>query len=1018
MGINKMHAALAKLKRDCPDGYWGKRTLAQLEYACRVSVEQEGGFDHLIGTAVGYAAARLEQDGGIGEAACREVERMLADMASAAKAYGLLCASHAHIDMNFLWGWDETVAITLNTFRTMLDLLAEYPDFIFSQSQAAAYSIVEKYDPEMLEEIKVRVREGRWEVTASTWVEADKNMPNGESMARQFLYAKRYLAELFELDSDTLQLDFEPDTFGHSANVPETLSHAGVRYYYYCRGHNDEGHSLFRWVAPSGASVIAYKEPHWYDSRIEPEMVLTVPEFCRKTGMRTMMKVYGVGDHGGGPTRRDLERMRDMQSWPIFPTIRFGRYADFFALAEQAADTLPVVQNELNFIFTGCYSSEARIKQANRISENLLNEAEAFSSAASLWTGARYFGKELEEAWRRTLFNQFHDILPGTGIPETRDHALGMFQEISAMANSKRSAALRQLAKRIDTSRYLVEGEKLTESFSEGAGAGVGVMHLFRTGERDGGRGKTRIFHVFNSSWQARSEVIEMVIWDWDGDLRNIGFQNEDGTQIDYQFVNRGFEEHWGHFFLRVLLPVSVPPMGYATYVMTEKEGGLAVLSAEDYYLAGQNLPPAEQYSFVLENEHLRAELNTRSLSLLSLIDKDSGCEMIGGQADGKNGSTQSGTGKGSGLGKGAAGAVEGEGALFRLIEEDGHNGGGNAWLVGRYRKVEPLTEGVHVESFELGADRIRQSVTYSIPFRRSRLKVTVSLDRGSRRLDYRVECDWHEYGKRDDFTPQLQFMLPLGYPCAAYRYDTAFGTIERPPLEQDVPANSWAAALTDDAEQVRVIAQGEAVEQQGGVIVQDEAVEQQGGVIAQGKAAEQGGQTSVMLVTDSKYGFRGTRDALTVTLLRGSYSPDPYPDTGVQRFAFALCLADAKDNSAMVEAAYSYNHPMNTISVAAGSGDWPLSRSFFQLNAGSAAISAIKQPEEDGADRWIVRLYETDGMDTTVDIGLFRNVRAACFVDTLERPAVGAGAIETDGANIRFGLQANRVASVCVEFE
>lgn len=953
MHTEELYAKLVELKTSIPEGYWGKRILAQLEYANRVSRVQGAQFDELIGSVTSFLQDTLVREGIIREQAALEAEGLLSEMAAAAKSYHLICAAHSHIDMNFLWGWDETVSAALNTFRTMLDLLQEYPDFRFSQSQAATYHIVETYDPEMLEEIKARVQEGRWEVTASTWVEADKNMPNGESMVRQFLYAKNYLERLFGLAPDDLQIDFEPDTFGHGLNVPETLHHAGIKYYYYCRGHNNEGHHLYRWMAPSGRSVIAYKEPHWYDSRIETEMVLTVPEFCRQTGLNTMMKVYGVGDHGGGPTRRDIERVLDMREWPIFPTIRFGKYAEYFALTEQIADQLPVVQNELNFIFTGCYSSEARLKQANRVSENLLYEAEALSSVSALWASSKYYGKPLEDAWRKTLFNQFHDILPGTGIPETRDHALGAFQEISAMANSKRSAAMRSLAARIDTSRYAIQGERLNESFSEGAGAGVGVLHRFRTGESDRGRGKTRVFHVFNSASAARNELVEITIWDWDGNVQRIDFQDDAGNPVAFQYVDRGFAEHWGHFFLRVLLPVNVPPMGYSTYIMTEKDGDMAFLAANDFYLTGQNLPPVEQYSFELENERLKAVLDPQKLAIVSLIDKATGSQLIDGSRPA---------------------------GVFRFIEEDAFQGGGNAWLVGRYRKVEELSEGFKIESCDLGSSLLRQSVTFSRSFCSSKLRVTVSLDQGSSKLDYNVECDWHEYGLDKEFTPQLQFYAPFSYECDTYRYDTAFGTIQRPPLPMDVPANSWALGVSADSTQ----------------------------------------RKSIMLITDCKYGFRSVDQGLSVTLLRGSYSPDRYPDTGIHRFRISVCLVDPTSNQALIEHSSQYHLPLQAISVAAGKGDWPTTQSFFRLDEGTVALSAIKMPEGDQtAKRWIIRVYETEGKTTTATLSLFRKVSKAYFVDTLERPdAVRKFSVSIDDSRVRFEVLANSVASLCVEFE
>jgi alpha-mannosidase len=235
--------------------YWAGRALYQIEYAHEVLKTASGQYAGPIEQAITSLLQANGQDGAITQAAARQVEALLAPLAPAAKQYNVICAAHAHIDMNWMWRWDETVAISLDTFRTMLDLMREYPDFKFSQSQASVYQIVEQYDPDMLDEIRLRVKEGRWEVTASTWVEADKNMPNGESHARHLLYTRRYLTRLFDLTPDQFQLDFEPDTFGHSATTPEILAGGGVKYYYHCRG--DQSHHLYHWLAPSGRSILS-----------------------------------------------------------------------------------------------------------------------------------------------------------------------------------------------------------------------------------------------------------------------------------------------------------------------------------------------------------------------------------------------------------------------------------------------------------------------------------------------------------------------------------------------------------------------------------------------------------------------------------------------------------------------------------------------------------------------------------------------------------------------------------------
>ena len=280
--------------------YWQDRIVSQLEFALKLSELNSGIYNGLITSTEQYVIDCFKKEGVIGRETVVRAEEMLRSISGEAKKFKVLCAAHAHIDMNWMWKWDETVAITLDTFQTMLDLMNEYPCFKFSQSQASVYKIVEKYNPEMLEEIKERVNEGRWEVTASTWVEGDKNMPSGESLARHILYTKRYLSGLLGIDPGSLKLDFEPDTFGHSRNVPEVLSEGGVKYYYHSRGNKET--SLYIWKAPSGASIIAYRDPYFYCGRIDSSLASAVLDYYKKFGIDTMLRVYGVGNHGGGPT--------------------------------------------------------------------------------------------------------------------------------------------------------------------------------------------------------------------------------------------------------------------------------------------------------------------------------------------------------------------------------------------------------------------------------------------------------------------------------------------------------------------------------------------------------------------------------------------------------------------------------------------------------------------------------------------------------------------------------------------
>ena len=372
------------------------RILAELNFALQLSKRNGGKFDGEIDRALSMLENAMEADGVLTRSVCAAAEEKLMPLAEASKEYEVIYVSHAHIDMNWMWPWHETVAVTLETFRTMLKLLEEYPQFTFSQSQASVYRIVEEFEPEMLEKIKKYVHEGRWEVTASTWVEADKNMPNLESMAHHLLMTKEYLSRLLDIDPATLNLDYEPDTFGHSENVPEILQKGGVKYMYHCRGY--EGHAIYNWQAPSGASVLTVRDHTWYLAHVSPHFALHVPEYCREYGITEYLRVYGVGDHGGGPTRQDLSFILEMQKWPVFPEMVFSTYKAFYDYLYEHKAQFPVVRQELNPVFTGCYTTQSRIKMANRLGEAIVGEAQALSAAALELTDRKPNKKALQDS--------------------------------------------------------------------------------------------------------------------------------------------------------------------------------------------------------------------------------------------------------------------------------------------------------------------------------------------------------------------------------------------------------------------------------------------------------------------------------------------------------------------------------------------------------------------------------------------------------------------------------------------
>lgn len=749
-------------------GYYPTRAAAELVYALKVSAADSGKFDDIVGAAADGLCAHLEAEGVITEAAARECETALLPVSEAAKHYRITCVGHAHIDMNWMWGFNETSAIALDTFRTVLKLMDQYPDFTFSQSQASTYRIVEEYDPEMFEKIKARVAEGRWEVTASTWVESDKNMAGGESLARQMLYTKRYFHDKFGLDGDSLSLDFEPDTFGHSACLPEILSRGGVKYYYHCRGI--EGYDIYNWQAESGEKLLNYREPVWYNATITPDFIELIPEYCRKNKIDFMLKVYGVGDHGGGPTRRDIETIADMAKWPVAPTITFGTYGAFFHELETHRDNFPTVTGELNFIFTGCYSAQSRIKMANRLAETNLYTAEAASALALAFAGGKNEAPVYAKAWERTLFNQFHDILPGSGVRETREYALGRFQEAMGYAYAGRVRALTALAAHIDTSA-LGASEDVTSN-AEGGGVGFKGSPLLNSSDAGGfnvlfperGSGKTRILHIFNPTQYEREETTDVTVWDYPGDITLLRVTDAQGRPTAFETGETG--EFWAHRFLKLKIYAKVRPFGYNTYVIGEKEN-------DGYEVALPKDPRIEVYpERVLENEYLRAEFDD-DMALVSLTDKHSGKELIRGKS-----------------------------ACFHLSEHNHRSGTvmcGNAWVEGSATRSVNLNETEQVFIGEVKTSgALSQHIDYTIKFRRSQLHVVVELAKNSPVLKFRVACDWYEVFSPETGIPALKFTAPLGYHVKEYTYTIPFGTIERKPIAHDVPAIGLAYAPDD----------------------------------------------------------------------------------------------------------------------------------------------------------------------------------------------------------------------------
>lgn len=686
------------------------RVFAELELVLEVNKIHNNQFDSLIDSAIDYLSTQYQKNGAIIIDDVYYVEEMLKSLSPLIKQYKVICLGHAHIDVNWMWGIDETVNITMNTWETMLNLMDMYPEFTFAQSQAYLYDLMAKYRPDLIERIKKHIKTGQWELTCSTYVENDRNMISMNSFNKQFEFAKKRIAEIFSLKDSEIDIDFEPDTFGHSAFTPEVLANHNIKYYYHCRGNNEV--PIYRWSAPSGKNILVYREPRWYLGEIEDTDFDYVPSFCHENNINYALKVYGCGDHGGGATVRDIERLKDMQKWPLMVDIKFGTLHKFFKEIEKKND-IKQVFNEQNSIFTGCYSSCYEIKAMNANFERSLHNAEIFTS---LDKSKKY---NFDEALTCYLPSHFHDVITGSTVSKGKDFAMGQFQTGLCNTGANKQEALRNLAKSIDTTSILPEATIDKENQAIGAGNGYKISeNNFAISQ---GYGTTRAVAVFNPSNKPRREVVTFEIWDYYGDVRKLGVFDYQGFAIPFSIKEVRPTFYWYHNCHIVSVYAHIPALGHNTYIIRpiEKELGLPPFMVNPRHEQGKD-------DLVLENEFVKATFDSQTFNLKSYICM--GEETLKGES------------------------------FFELVKEDTTDYM-TAWYMGRIKEKETL-KNITLIPGSFFKNETCQGFSYTAEVGQSRFRISVSLDRGDLSIKYNVHLFFKEEGSYSGGIPQIRYYL------------------------------------------------------------------------------------------------------------------------------------------------------------------------------------------------------------------------------------------------------------------
>ncbi len=651
---------------------------------------------------------------------------------------------NSHIDAAWLWPESETIDVVRRTFSTALQLMNEYPDYTYTQS-AAQYNewIADKY-PAMDAEIKQRIKEGRWEVVGGMWVEPDLNMPDGESQARSLLLGKRWYKQHYGVD---VRIGWNPDSFGYNWQLPQIYKRAGVDYFVTQKmtwnDTNQLPFKLFWWQSPDGSKVLSYFPHDYANDNLDPIRLsgdLAVAR-QRSPGMSSMMDLYGIGDHGGGPTRTILDQGEHWAHAPeaVTPQMHFGLAQTFFTAAEQtlSADSptwnyqsiakgykfptaepgkmvIPTWKDEMYFEYhRGVQTTQAGHKRNMREAEENTLNAEKLASLAWL-SGDDYPNAQFTDAWKKITFNGFHDLAAGSGIGVIYKDAAKEFDMVRLEDAEAASHALGTLAAHIDTAEH----------------PGTPILVFNPLAWERGGPIRVKVQLPIGGMWPTLFD--------------------ETGKMLPFQVVST--DPNTNEFTLDAS-PVRTPSMGYQILYA----GARPATSAD---------PDFDHTRTTLENAHLRVTVDPKTGCITSLYNKRANFEALAPHSCGN------------------------QLQAFKDTPKDY-----DAWNIdyGTLDHPMPIEKVDSIKLIENGP--VRSTIRIERTWQSSHFVQDISLATDADTVVIDNTVDWHE----------THILLKAAFPLAASgpmaTYEIPYGTIQRPTTRNntwesakfEVPALRWA---------------------------------------------------------------------------------------------------------------------------------------------------------------------------------------------------------------------------------
>lgn len=463
--------------------------------------------------------------------------------------------------------------------------MKEFPNFIFTAGCASYYLWIEENEPQMFQEIRQRVQEGRWVIVGGTWVQPDCNIPSGEAFARQYLYAQRYFREKF---GRIATVGYNVDSFGHHGMLPQYLVKSGLRAYVFSRPNRADEKpelqaSLFTWRSPDGSEVYGYRIPGGYGEKGFD--LDNYQRWMEEEGV-PLMACYGVSNHGGGPTIARLQQLETL----VGETMRYSSPDAYFDQVEAMKPQLRVVREDLQHHASGCYSADSKAKKLNRLAQDRLLCAEKFGAMSrQLVPDTPSCHGVTTAAWKELMFYQFHDVLAGCCIRDASEDCENAVGGVINQAAEAEQFALQRVCWHINTRRN--------------GGGGVAQRNQWRFWEKEGEGAPVVVFNPH--SFPVRRPVLlntkqVSAVCDADGHFTPV-------QKVRARHMDRGCNDNF-------LFLADVPAYGYRTYYVYKQ------LEVE----AEAACPPHAEEG-VLENKHLRVEFNREHGWIERLVDKRTG---------------------------------------------------------------------------------------------------------------------------------------------------------------------------------------------------------------------------------------------------------------------------------------------------------------------------------------------------------------------------------------------------------